>query len=81
MNFTSDQKYQLLLEIAQKTRDTLDLDEIMVHLLDTIQTIVHYDAGGIFVLNQDIIEDTVTPPSQCDCGGALARLRTTRWVQ
>jgi sigma-B regulation protein RsbU (phosphoserine phosphatase) len=68
MNFTSDQKYKLLLEIAQKTRDTLDLDEIMVHLLDTIQTIVHYDAGGIFVLNQDIIEDTQIPPANVIAG-------------
>jgi len=68
MNFTSDQKYQLLLEIAQKTRDTLDLDEIMVSLLDTIQTIVHYDAGGIFVLNQDIIEDTQVPPANVIAG-------------
>jgi phosphoserine phosphatase RsbU/P len=55
MNLTFEQKYHLLLEISRKIRDTLDLDEIMSHLLDTIQTVVAYDAAGIFVLNQDIV--------------------------
>ncbi len=52
MNLTIEQKYQLLFEISHKTSDTLDLDEIMVQLLDTIKNIVDYDAAGIFVLNQ-----------------------------
>ena len=57
MNLTADQKYQLLLEIAQKTRDTLDLDEIMNHILDTIRPVVDYDAAGVFVLNKDFSTD------------------------
>lgn len=57
MKLTTEQKYQLLLEIAQKIRDTLDPDEIMAHLLDTIQTVLHYDAAGIFVLTQDFVQD------------------------
>lgn len=56
MDITSEQKCQLLLEISQKTRDTLDLNEIMVHLLDTILNVVHYDAAGIFVLNRDLVQ-------------------------
>ena len=58
MNLTVEQKYNLLFEIAHKTRDTLDLDEIMVLLLDTIKTIVDYDAAGIFILNQAFSQGT-----------------------
>lgn len=55
MNLTGEKKYQLLVEISQKIRDTLDLDEIMEHMLDTIKTVLDYDAAGIFVLNQDLV--------------------------
>ncbi len=48
-------KYQLLLEISQKVRDTLDLDETMNHILDMVKSVVDYDAAGIFVLNQDLV--------------------------
>lgn len=52
---TPEKKYQLILEISQKVRDTLDLDEIMEHLLDTVENVLEYDAAGIFVLNQDLV--------------------------
>ena len=55
MQLTDKMKYQLLLEISQKVRDTLDLDRVMDHLLDTVLTVVNYDAAGIFVLNQDLV--------------------------
>jgi serine phosphatase RsbU (regulator of sigma subunit) len=55
MNLTPEEKYQLLLEISQKVRDTLDLDEILEHLLDSVKTVLVYDAAGIFVLNQDLM--------------------------
>jgi serine phosphatase RsbU (regulator of sigma subunit) len=45
-------RYNLLLEILQKLRDTLDLDIILNHLLDSIQVFLDYDAAGIFVLDQ-----------------------------
>jgi phosphoserine phosphatase RsbU/P len=57
MKLTSEQKYHLLLEISHKIRDTLNPDEIMAHLLDTIQTVLPYDAAGIFVLTQNLIHD------------------------
>lgn len=53
MILTDKKKYQLLLEISHKVRDTLDLDEIMDHLLDTVKKVADYDAAGIFILNQD----------------------------
>ncbi len=55
MELTPERKYQLLLEISHKVRDTLDLDEIMDQLLDSVKTVLDYDAAGIFVLNQDLI--------------------------
>ena len=54
---STEAKYTLLLEIAQKLRDTLDLDEILNHLLDTIQVFMDYDAAGVFVLNQVLVHD------------------------
>jgi sigma-B regulation protein RsbU (phosphoserine phosphatase) len=55
MDLTLEKKYQLLLDISHKVRDTLDLDEIMEHLLDTVKTVLDYNAAGIFVLNQDLV--------------------------
>ncbi len=55
MELTSERKYQLLLDISHKVRDTLDLDEIMDQLLDAVKNVLDYDAAGIFVLNQDLI--------------------------
>jgi phosphoserine phosphatase RsbU/P len=55
MELTLEKKYQLLLDISHKVRDTLDLDEIMEHLLDTVKSVLDYDAAGIFVLNQDLV--------------------------
>ncbi len=55
MILTDKKKYQLLLEISHKVRDTLDLDEIMDHLLDTVKKVADYDAAGIFILNQDLV--------------------------
>jgi len=51
---TAENKYQLLIQISQKIRDTLDLDEILGHLLDTVHSVLPYDAAGIFVLNEDL---------------------------
>lgn len=50
---TGDTKYQLLVQISQKVRDTLDLNEILNQLLDLLQTVLDYDAAGIFILNRD----------------------------
>ena len=54
MELTAEMKYRLLLEIGQSVRDTLDLDIILDHILDIVQTILPYDAAGIFVLNRDL---------------------------
>ena len=56
MNLKAEAKYKLLARISHEIRDTLDLDETLNHLLDMVRSVLTYDAVGIFVLNQDIIE-------------------------
>lgn len=51
---TAEAKYRLLLELSRKVRGTLDLGETLDRLLDTVRSIVDYDAAGIFVLNEDV---------------------------
>ncbi len=63
MKLTFEQKYQLLFEISHKTRDTFELDDIMGQLLDTLNTVVPYDAAGIFVLSQEMIDDRQVHPT------------------
>ncbi len=48
-------KYEILREISFRIRDTFNLDEILNHLLDTVEKVIRYDAAGIFVLNQDVV--------------------------
>ena len=50
-----ERRYQLLLEISQRVRETLNLDEILEHLLDVVRSVVDYDAAGIFVLNRNLL--------------------------
>ena len=68
MHLTYKQKFQLLFEISHKVRDTLDLDDILQHLLDTIKTVVDYDAAGIFVLNQDLVHGRREHPKEVIAG-------------
>jgi sigma-B regulation protein RsbU (phosphoserine phosphatase) len=68
MKLTPEQKYQLILDISHKVRDTLDLDEIMDHLLDTVKVVLEYDAAGIFVLNQDLVHGRDESPREMIAG-------------
>jgi serine phosphatase RsbU (regulator of sigma subunit) len=55
VELTSETKYRLLLEIAQKISGTLDLEEVLNHLIETVRSVVPYDAAGIFVLNRSAL--------------------------
>lgn len=46
---TLEKKYHLLLQISEKLSATLNLDALLEYLIDTVQSIVAYDAAGIFV--------------------------------
>jgi sigma-B regulation protein RsbU (phosphoserine phosphatase) len=48
---TSESKAALLLEISRRSRGTLDLEETLNLLLDSIATVIDYDAAGFFALN------------------------------
>lgn len=65
---TTQVKYRLLKEIAFSTLDTLDLDKILYKLLDTLASIVNYDAAGIFVLIQNMRDSRRMYPGQMIAG-------------
>ncbi len=52
----AETKYRLLAQISHEIRDTLDLNEILNHLLDMVNSVMEYDAAGIFVLSEDFFE-------------------------
>jgi phosphoserine phosphatase RsbU/P len=68
MKLSLEKKYQLILDISHKVRDTLDLDEIMDHLLDSVKLVLEYDAAGIFVLNQDLVHGRHESPREMIAG-------------
>ncbi|MCW9066476.1 MAG: SpoIIE family protein phosphatase [Ignavibacteriaceae bacterium] len=69
---SSEEKYQLLRDISFKIKDTLDLNVILNHLLDSLKTVIHYDAAGIFVLNEAIEHPDYHFPGQ-KIGGIAKR--------
>jgi sigma-B regulation protein RsbU (phosphoserine phosphatase) len=71
MQLTAETKYQLLAQISHEIRDTLDLDEILNHLLDMVRSIVLYDAAGIFVLNEDLVHLGNNRPRELIAGISL----------
>jgi serine phosphatase RsbU (regulator of sigma subunit) len=50
----SDLTYRLLLDISQQISRTIELEEVVAHLLQSVRTVVDYDAAGIFVLNRNV---------------------------
>ena len=50
-----EQRYRLLLEISRSVRASLDLEEILEGLLDSVRSVVAYDAAGIFVLSRGLL--------------------------
>lgn len=51
---SAEDKYQLLRDISFKIKDTLDLNTILSLLLESLKTVMDYDAAGIFVLSENI---------------------------
>jgi len=47
-------KYRLLLKLSQEIGRTLDLQEVLGYLLESVRTAVSYDAAGVFVLNRRV---------------------------
>ena len=57
-------KYRLLLKLSQEIGRSLDLQEVMEYLLESVRTAVEFDAAGVFVLNRRV-------PLGQDTGGRL----------
>jgi len=51
-SLSAEERCALLLEIARRSRGTLDLGQIFDRLLDAVSTVVEFDAAGIFALNE-----------------------------
>lgn len=51
---TAEERCDLLLEISRRSRGTLDLEETLGRLLDSIGAAVGTDAAGIFALSDDL---------------------------
>jgi sigma-B regulation protein RsbU (phosphoserine phosphatase) len=47
-------KYRLLLKLSQEIGRSLDLQEVLEYLLESLRTTVQYDAAGVFVLNRRV---------------------------
>lgn len=67
-NLSVERRYDLLLSLSGRIRSTLDLDEILAHVLDAVHAAVPYDAGGIFVLNRSAPDGYVGDPRQVIAG-------------
>jgi GAF domain-containing protein len=51
---SAEARCRLLLEISHTVRGTLDLRETLDRLLDGLQLLMPFDAGGIFVLREEV---------------------------
>ena len=51
---TAEARCRLLLEISHSIRGTLELRETLDRLLDALNQVLPYDAGGIFVLREEV---------------------------
>lgn len=51
---TAEARCRLLLEISHSVRGTLNLRETLDRLLEGLQSLLPYDAGGIFVLREEV---------------------------
>lgn len=67
---TAEEKYLLLLQISERISGTLDLDEILHHVLDSVRATVAYDAAGIFVLTREAPAASRDPGRQMIAGMA-----------
>jgi phosphoserine phosphatase RsbU/P len=61
-SLTAGFKYRLLLEIFRGAQDTLDLAETLNRLLDSLASVLTYDAAGIFVLEREPLPYALEQP-------------------
>jgi sigma-B regulation protein RsbU (phosphoserine phosphatase) len=51
---SAESRYRLFLRLSQEISRTIELPEVLAHLLEAVRSVVAYDAAGIFVLNRSV---------------------------
>ena len=62
---TTIDKLRLLLDITKKISTSLDLQEVLNLVMDTLDSLIPYDAAGIFVLQ--CVDKDVLPEGEEPC--------------
>ncbi|MDX6709232.1 MAG: hypothetical protein QOH96_248, partial [Blastocatellia bacterium] len=52
-------KLRLLLDITKKISRSLNLEEVLNLVMDTLGSVIPYDAVGIYIINQKRVADAV----------------------
>ncbi len=55
---TTVDKLRLLLDITKKISRSLDLDEVLTLVMDTLGSLIHYDAAGIYLIEYDKTDES-----------------------
>ncbi len=58
-DLTAVDKLRLLLEVTRTISQSMDTDEVLSLLMDTLGSLIHYDAAGIYII--ECLEDEDTP--------------------
>lgn len=51
---TTVDKLRMLLDITKKISRSLDVDEVLTLVMDTLGSLIHYDAAGIYLIDDDL---------------------------
>jgi sigma-B regulation protein RsbU (phosphoserine phosphatase) len=62
---TVTDKLRLLLDITKKISRSLDLQEVLNLVMDTLGSVIHYDAAGIYILKGGTRNPKATPSQTC----------------
>ncbi|MFN6964871.1 MAG: PP2C family protein-serine/threonine phosphatase [Pyrinomonadaceae bacterium] len=73
----TEDKLRMLLEITRAISTTLDLDEMLNLVMDTLGSLIHYDAAGIYLIERDDDHDQHVFRSKVIRGYAISKQLVT----
>ena len=65
VELTVTDKLRLLLDITKKISRSLDLQEVLNLVMDTLDSLIHYDAAGIYIVKCRTLNHEVVPNPTC----------------
>jgi sigma-B regulation protein RsbU (phosphoserine phosphatase) len=65
VELTVTDKLRLLLDITKKISRSLDLHEVLNLVMDTLGSLIHYDAAGIYILKCKTLHPNAPPNQSC----------------